>query len=146
MDARFTTYDPNAAGSKGLIYIGDKLLLYRRNTKTDLHPLDIDLPGGGPEGTETPFETWQREIKEEYGLTITPADIAACYPYSSQSRPGRTGYFFVVYFPEATAKKIVFDYAEGTEYLLLTPAEYLARTDAWEYIRNIARRYLEPAK
>lgn len=39
------TIDPKSHGTKGLVYIGDKLLVYRRDTNTDVYPLCINLPG-----------------------------------------------------------------------------------------------------
>ncbi len=138
------TYDPNTGGSKGLIYIGDKLLLYRRDTKTTNHPLEIDLPGGGPEGHETPWQTFEREAAEEFGLQIMPDQVVYYDDWPSWSKPTQTYYFIVVKLPASAASDIVFG-DEGLEYLLMTPAEYLAAPDAWAPIRDHARLYLESA-
>lgn len=63
--------DPDTIGSKGLVFIGDALLVYRRDGNTTNHPHELDLPGGAPidenkPETETPFETFRREVKEEF--------------------------------------------------------------------------------
>jgi 8-oxo-dGTP diphosphatase len=92
-------YDPLNVGSKGVVWIGDKLLLYRRDGNTTQFPFTIDLPGGGPEGKETPFETYQREVREEFGLELTPEDIVAGRMYPSIERPGRTSYFLAAQLP-----------------------------------------------
>lgn len=143
MDKEFTTHNPNAAGSKGLVYIGDKILVYRRDTTTTTHPLEIDLPGGGPEGSESPFETFAREVEEEFDLRITEDDIVASHTYPSRLQPSKTGYFFVAKLPVEAASDIAFS-NEGLEYMLVSPAEYLTYPDAWEYIRDQARKYLSP--
>jgi len=136
------TFDPHTSGSKGLVYIGDKLLLYRRDTRTTNHPLEIDLPGGGMEGRETPWQTFQREVKEEFGLDILPEQVTYSDDWPIPSNPSLTGYFMVIKLPASAANDIVFG-NEGLEYLLMTPAEYLAAPDAWPSIRDHARIYLE---
>ena len=39
----------NFHGAKGIVFINKKMLVYRRDNKTDSFPLYIDLPGGGRE-------------------------------------------------------------------------------------------------
>jgi 8-oxo-dGTP diphosphatase len=70
--------DPNQEflGTKGLVFIGDQVLVYRRDAKAPRYPLAIDVPGGGREGRESPAETFMREIKEEFGLGIAVDDIS----------------------------------------------------------------------
>ena len=136
------TPDDNSSGSKGLIYIGDKLLVYRRDNKTTNHPLEIDLPGGGMEPGETPWQTFQREVKEEFNLDITPNQIAYCDDWPLATTPPKTGYFIVVRLPASAAADIVFG-SEGLEYLLLTPQEYLDCPDAWPSIQKHAKAYLD---
>jgi len=55
-------------GAKGLVFLGNKILVYRRDNKTSNLPLCIDLPGGGRENDESPFDSFKREIKEEFGI------------------------------------------------------------------------------
>jgi 8-oxo-dGTP pyrophosphatase MutT (NUDIX family) len=62
----FFKRDLKADGAKGLILIGSRMLVYRRDNKTKIYPLHIDLPGGGIEEGETPFEGFKREVKEEF--------------------------------------------------------------------------------
>src|SRR5688572_7051991 len=98
MDA-FFAYDPQASGSKGLVYIGDKIIVFRRTDDAPTHPNELDLPGGGPEKNETPFETFKRELREECGLEITKNDILYARRYASSLHPGKFGWFPVVKFP-----------------------------------------------
>ena len=72
----FYRYDPNTIGSKGLVFIDDKILVYRRDGNTTFRPHELDLPGGAPEGKETPFETFKREVKEEFNLDISKEDLS----------------------------------------------------------------------
>lgn len=136
----FFKYDAATAGSKGLVFIGDKVLVYRRDGQTTIHPLEIDLPGGGPEGRETPFETFKREVKEEFGLEIHEEDIKYVRKYPSKLTPGKFGYYPVAKLPEDVEQHIVFG-NEGSEYLLLALDDYLARDDAWAVFQDRAADY-----
>ena len=60
----------NFNGAKGLVYIGNEILVYRRDNNTNSEPLKLDLPGGGRDGNESAFETFSREVMEEFGLEI----------------------------------------------------------------------------
>jgi 8-oxo-dGTP diphosphatase len=57
-------------GSKGIVFVGDRIVVTRRDGNTDRHPFKLDLLGGGREGEESPFETFKREVKEEVNLVI----------------------------------------------------------------------------
>jgi len=142
MDKKFTTYDPTAAGSKGLIYFGDKILVYRRDSRTTLHPHELDLPGGGAEGKESPFETFVREVREEFGVQITADVIIASTTYPSTLQPDRVAYFFVAKLPATAAMQIVFG-TEGSEYMLMEPAEFISRTDGWPIMQDRTKDYLD---
>jgi len=115
-------------GSKGFIFIGDKLLVYRRDARVTNFPLRIDLPGGGKEGYETPFETFAREAKEEFGIEIKKENIVHSKAHQSIIEPWKQSYFFVAKLPASEEKNIVFG-NEGTEFLLLSIDDYLNRKD-----------------
>lgn len=140
MDA-FYTFDYNTAGSKGLVLIGDNALVYRRDENTDLFPLFLDFPGGGPEGNETPFETFRREVKEEFDLDITPEDVVHVRTYPSTLFEGKIIYFPVVQLPESAAADIHFG-DEGIEYLLLPLEEFIERDDAWPTLKERTADYI----
>ena len=82
-------------GAKGLIFIGDKILVYRRDKNTNKLPGYIDMIGGGREENESPFETFKREVKEETGLDITTDDIQFSCPFQSYDDPTKSWFFFV---------------------------------------------------
>lgn len=126
------TFNKNAdfSGSKGLLYIGEKLLVYRRDGKTDKFPFYIDLPGGGRAGDESPFETFRREVSEEFGLIIERRQVVYARKYPSIDKKHGFGYFVVAKLPAAEENNIHFG-TEGDDYFLMAPTEYLLRTDAW---------------
>lgn len=46
-------YNPVVSGAKGLIFIGEKVLVYKRDNNTIDHPLMIDIPGGTRERVDS---------------------------------------------------------------------------------------------
>lgn len=141
----FFTYDPLLNGVKGLVFVGDKLLVYRRDAKPKLFPLFLDLPGGGAENGETPFETFQREVKEEFGLDIQKSDIVYARQYSSVHFAGTHVYFPVARLPKESEKLIHFG-NEGLEYLLMGVDEFLAASDVWPVLQEKTITYLKTVK
>ncbi len=139
------TYDPLLAGAKGLVFIGDKLLVYRRDANTTLYPHYLDLPGGGAEANETPFETFKRELHEEFGLTINPADVTWWERYPTVLQPGKFGYMLAMHLPAETANSIAFG-DEGEEWLLMEPEELMSRSDTWHVHIQRIERYLTAAQ
>jgi 8-oxo-dGTP diphosphatase len=138
----FYEYDPDILGSKGLVFIGDALLAYRRDEKTPLYPLHIDLPGGGPEPGETPFEVFTREVNEEFGLEIEPRHIVYVRRYPSLLSKGKYAYFPVAKLPPRAEKEIQFGH-EGINHVLLTVDEFLALDDAWPILQERTADYLK---
>lgn len=136
----FFIYDPLTAGSKGLVFIGDEVLVYRRDKNTKIYPRSIDIPGGGPAAGETPFDTFQREVKEEFGLDIVQSDIVYVKKYPSTLEEIKFAYFPVAKLGSHHKDNIKFG-NEGTEYMLISLDEYLGLTDAWPLFQNHAREY-----
>ncbi len=136
----FFIYDPLTAGSKGLVFIGDEILVYRRDQNTKLYPLSIDIPGGGPETNETPFDTFQREVKEEFGLDVVRSDIIYVKKYPSTLELNKFAYFPVAKLESHHKDDIKFG-NEGTEYMLISLNDFLELKDAWPVFQNRARDY-----
>lgn len=135
----FFKYDSRLAASKGLVYIGNDILFYQRDDKTDKYPFHFDLPGGGAESGETPFETFQREVKEEFGLDIQPNDISYARLYPSVLEVDKVMYFPVAKLPQEQALRIKFG-DEGVEYFIRPLDAYLAQDNtAWP---EILKRYI----
>ncbi len=137
----FYTYDPNSNGSKGLVFIGKKILVYRRDNNTKVYPLYIDLPGGGPEPKETPFETFRREVMEEFGLVINREDIMYVRKYESILEKGKFLYFPVAKLPSDVEPHIKFG-NEGLEYMLMSLNEFVGLQDAWPVLQSCALDYI----
>jgi 8-oxo-dGTP diphosphatase len=138
----FYKHDGLAAGAKGLVFVGDQLLTYRRDEQAPIYPLSIDLPGGGANPGETPFDTFQREVKEEFGLKITPDDITYAKRYPSSFEEGKFTWFPVAKLPESAIAKIVFG-NEGLEYVLMSLVEYLDCEDAWPISKERSANYVK---
>jgi 8-oxo-dGTP diphosphatase len=138
----FFRFDPLSAGVKGLVYIGDDILVYRRDTKTNLFPLYIDVPGGGPKDGETPFDTFRREVKEEFGLDVVPEDIVYVRCYDGVFEIGKHSYFPVAKLPREAKNQIKFG-DEGTEYMIMPIEKYLSLGDDWPYYRKHTLDYFK---
>lgn len=141
IDQNIYNKDIEFVGSKGLVFIGDKIVVFRRDTKTERFPLQIDLPGGGREGRETPFEVFKREVMEEFGLKIDRNDITYAKKYPSAWEPDKDAYFIVVK-PKGLLETDIKFGDEGLEYMLMTPAEYVNLSDAIERQQIRVREYL----
>ncbi len=128
-------------GSKGLVMFGDKMLVYRRDGNTQSSPFCLDLPGGGREGAETPFDTFKRELKEEFDLDIQKEQVHSSYQFPSILFPGELSFFFVTKPMNYDIKDINFG-SEGLEWMLMTPQEFLERTDAIPRQQDRVRKIL----
>ncbi len=129
-------------GAKGFVFIGEKMLCYRRDGKTTSSPFMIDLPGGRREGNESPFETFAREAKEEFGIEIKKEDIVYTKTHKSVVEPDKESYFFIAKLSSDFEDKIVFG-NEGLEFLLLSVDDYLGRNDVIERHKPRLREYLQ---
>ena len=118
-------------GAKGLVFLGDQILVYRRDLKTKKSPGCLDMIGGGRDGDESPFETFKREVKEEVGLDIQASDIQFSCPFPSYDDPNMISFFFVTK-PLNYRKSDVKFGNEGTEWLTMSPQEFVNRPDAIE--------------
>ncbi len=128
-------------GAKGLVFLGDKIVTYRRDDKTRSHPLCIDLPGGGREGSESPFDTFKREVKEEFGIVISKEDIIFSGVHQSYIDPRRESYFIVAKPLNLKATDVILG-NEGTEWLLMSPEEFINRPDGIRIQQERVRAYL----
>ena len=131
----------NFYGSKGLIFFDDNILVYRRDDKTKNYPFFIDLPGGGKEEDESPFETFQRETKEEFGIEIEKEEIIYAKQYMSVTDLSKESYFFVIKTKKKT-EDIIFG-NEGIEYFFLTLKDYLDLNDTIPRQREKVVNYIK---
>lgn len=131
----------NFHGVKGLVFVDDKIVVYRRDTNTESYPLHIDLPGGGREEGESPFDTFKRETKEEFGIEINSTDVKYAKQYMSAMDPTKETYFIVVNPMNVKEGDIVFG-DEGSDPTLITLSEYLKLNDAIKRQQDKAIDYL----
>ncbi len=129
-------------GVKGLIFIGNKILVFRRDTKTANFQLQVDLPGGGREEDESPFETFKRETMEEFGLEIKKENIIFSKKYPSIADPNVCAYFIVVKPENISEKDIIFG-DEGLEFFLIAPKEYVELSDGVKKQQEKVHDFLE---
>lgn len=132
-------------GAKGPLFIGNKLLVYERDHHVEHLPGYLDFPGGGKESDETVFETFNRETKEEFGLTVKRENILFVKQYPSTRFPGELVYFLVAELAPEEEPKIKFG-KEGVRFMLLSVNEYLKSDKAVPYLKERLEDYLAEAK
>ncbi len=128
-------------GANGLIFLGEKILVYRRDAGAPKDPLRIDLPGGRREGDESPFDTFKRETYEEFRLALQKDDIQFCCTIPSVVAPDKKSFFFVTKPLKTRMESIVFG-NEGAEWFLLTPQEFMCRPDGIDRQQQRVEKYL----
>lgn len=123
-------------GAKLILFIGDRIVVLRRDDKPDIPwPCRLDLPGGGREGCETAIECVLRETFEEIGLSLTAGDLV----WEDQFR---RGVFFAAHLPTEAQAQIVFG-SEGQGWCLVDPAEYVRDPEAIPHFAEMVQRYLD---
>ncbi len=132
----------NFQGAKGLVFIGEKIIVYRRDDKTPNFPLRIDLPGGGTEEGESPFETFQREVKEEFGLDIKASDIRFSTKRPSLIDDDKESYFMVAIPHSIQETDIVFG-DEGLAFSLMDPKDFIGLADGIPLQQEWVAEYLD---
>jgi 8-oxo-dGTP diphosphatase len=128
-------------GAKGIVFFDDKIPVYRRDYKTPNFPGHIDLPGGGREEGETPFQTFQREVKEEFGIDVKEGEIVFACTIPSAVEPRKKSFFMVAKTTRFKAEDIIFG-NEGSEWLLMTPQEFIHRPDGIKRQQERVAKYL----
>lgn len=113
-------------GAKAAVFIGEHLLVYRRDNRPDIPwPDHWDFPGGGREGAETPEETLFREIREEFGLSVDETSLRWKRRFNAAHNAQARVWFFVLSLPDTARSEIVFG-DEGQEWRLMTPDTFFA--------------------
>ncbi|WP_342077696.1 NUDIX hydrolase [Yoonia sp. SS1-5] len=129
-------------GAKVALFLGRKLVSILRDDLAHIHYPNLwDLPGGGREGDETPFQTVSRELHEELGLTLSEDAVLWQSAFRSSTDPRLWNAFFVAQMPAVMASRIVFG-DEGQRWALFDldtfvglrdrVPSYGARLAAWQ--------------
>ena len=119
----------NAAfrGAKAALFLGEQLVVILRDETPGLpFPGHWDLPGGGREGDESPFDCLARECREELGLTLREGDLHWQRAFRSG---GDLNWFFVARLPEDAVRRIVFG-DEGQGWCLMSVRQFLTHPRA----------------
>ena len=130
-------------GSKIALFCGDKLLTILRDDKPTIPwPNMWELPGGGREGDESPFECAAREVYEELGIHLTEDCLLWNKVYPSMLFEGRQSVFMVGQLSQEQFDNITFG-DEGQAYKLMGVEEFLNSKQAVPQLQGRLRNYLE---
>lgn len=121
---------------------GDVLSLLRDDISTIPYPNQWDLPGGGREGAETPFETAARELHEELAVEIDPARVIYHALEPAVEDPAAVVHFFVARWDTLADRSIRLG-DEGQRWQWIDARGYTRRHDAVAPLRGRLTRALE---
>ncbi|MFA7285497.1 MAG: NUDIX domain-containing protein [Candidatus Paceibacterota bacterium] len=128
-------------GVMGLVFIGEDIIVYRRDNKTKRFPLAVDILGGGREGNESPFETFKREVFEEVALNILEDYVVYAKRYQSIVDAKKSMFFIVVKSDKLRKEDIVFG-NEGLEYIIMSPKDFILLPDGVSVQQKRTEEYL----
>ena len=130
-------------GCKIALFCGDRILTILRDDKTTIPwPNMWELPGGGREGDESPFECAAREVYEELGIKLTEDCLLWSKVYPSMLFEGKKSVFLVGKLTKEQFDKIVFG-DEGQGYRLMSVEEFLGSDKVVPQLQDRVRDYLE---
>ena len=130
-------------GSKIALICGDKVLTILRDDKDDIPcPNMWELPGGGREGDESPFECVAREVYEELGIHLNEDCLLWGKIYPSVIFEGKQSVFMVGQLRQEQFDNITFG-DEGQGYKLMNIEEFLKSKQAVPQLQGRLRDYLE---
>lgn len=130
-------------GCKIALFCGDKLLTILRDDKSNIpYPNTWELPGGGREGDESPFECVAREVYEELGIHLIEECLLWSKVYPSMLFEGRQSVFMVGQLNQEQFDNIVFG-DEGQSYKLKGIEEFLGSDKVVPQLQDRVRDYLE---
>ena len=115
--------------------------ILRDNKSTIPFPDTWDLPGGGREGLETPFECVQREVMEELGIGISQDMVVWEKAYQGVMNPEIYSIFMVAMISKDLVKAIHFG-EEGQAYKLVPVKDFLADKKAVPQLQERLAAYL----
>jgi len=130
-------------GCKIALFCGDKLLTILRDDKASIPwPNMWELPGGGREEDESPFECVAREVYEELEIHLTEDCLLWSKVYPSMLFEGKESVFLVGKLRQEQFDSIVFG-DEGQGYKLMSIEEFLGSDKVVPQLQGRLREYLE---
>ena len=125
-----------------LLCDGRLLTILRDDFPTIPWPNMWELPGGGCEGEETPFECVQREVFEELGLKLEETAIVWAKEYQGMLDPDKTSIFMVGTITQEECASIVFG-DEGQAYQMMDVSRFLSDKKVIPQLQDRLSDYLE---
>ena len=125
-----------------LICDGRILTILRDDKPTIPWPNLWELPGGGREGDESPFECVAREVYEELSIQLLKDDIVWSWIYPSMLDENKNSVFLVGKLTQEQFDSIVFG-DEGQGYRLVRLEEFLALDWVVPQLQERVRDYVE---
>ena len=130
-------------GCKIALFCRDKLLTILRDDKENIPwPNMWELPGGGREGDESPFECAAREVYEELGIYLNENCLLWSKVYPSMLFEGRQSVFMVGQLSQDQFDSIVFG-DEGQAYKLMNIEEFLSSSQVVPQLQERVKDYLK---
>ena len=130
-------------GCKIALICGDKVLTILRDDKDDIPcPNMWELPGGGREGNESPFECAAREVYEELGIHLDEGCLLWSKIYPSVIFKDKQSVFMVGQLSQDQFDSITFG-DEGQAYKLMNIEEFLTSSQVVPQLQGRLRDYLE---
>lgn len=130
-------------GSKIALICGDKVLTILRDDKDDIPcPNMWELPGGGREGNESPFECAAREVYEELGIHLDEDCLLWSKIYPSVIFKGKQSVFMVGQLRQEQFDNIIFG-DEGQGYQLMNVEEFLSSSQVVPQLQERLKDYLK---
>ena len=130
-------------GSKIALICGDKVLTILRDDKDDIPcPNMWELPGGGREGDESPFECVAREVYEELGIHLNEDCLLWGKIYPSVIFEGKQSVFMVGQLRQEQFDNITFG-DEGQAYKLMSIEEFLSSSQVVPQLQERLKDYLK---
>ena len=125
-----------------LIYEGRILTILRDDKPTIPYPNMWDLPGGGREGNETPFECVAREVYEELNIQLSKEEVIWSGIYPGLLDETKQFVFLVGNLAQEEFDRIDFG-DEGQGYKLVSFEEFLTSDRVVPQLQERVRDYVE---
>ena len=130
-------------GCKITLICDGQILTILRDDKEDIPwPNMWELPGGGREGNETPFECVAREVYEELSIQLSKADVIWFQIYPSMLDGNKKSVFLVGRLTQEQFESIIFG-DEGQGYKLVSFEEFLTSDRVVPQLQERVRDYME---
>lgn len=130
------------SGAKIALLKDDQILtILRDNIPTIPFPNTWDLPGGGREDRETPFECVQREVYEELGIAISKNSISWAKVYPSMVDPSKDSVFMVGAISQDQIDQIVFG-DEGQGWKMMPITDFLEDDQVYGSLKERLRDWI----